>query len=375
MTRTDVVVVGLGIHGSATAYELAERGVGVIGLEQFDEGHARGSSHGRTRMIRRAYPNPVWNGFVDRAFAGWRRWEERSGCSLVHRTGGLYAHQGDVQMQGPDTELVTDAARAATLMPSFAFPPGYGAVHDPAAGVVEAAAALEVARAGARSRGAELTFGEAMLDWVDAPGEGGGVVVTTTHRTIHASALVLTAGPWNSRVLPDLASLFEVWRIVTITVRPGQGVASPPALGCFSVDRPEGLVFGIPDAAGNGFKLGVDAGPVWDPEQPPSPPTAAEIAELCDLMRTYVPGVQTDVAEAVACLYTMTGDRRFVIGRLTTSPAVVVASACSGHGYKFGPAVGEALADLATGIERPDLDFVSVERRYAALGTTRGGEA
>jgi sarcosine oxidase len=129
------------------------------------------------------------------------------------------------------------------------------------------------------------------------------------------------------------------------------------------VDRPEGLVFGIPDVAGNGFKAGIDAGAVWDPEVPVAPPTEAEIAELTGLMTTYVPEITPDVVETAACLYTMTADKRFVIGALPWAPAVTVAAACSGHGFKFGPAIGEAVADLVQDRPRPDLDFIGTERR------------
>ena len=359
---TDVALVGLGIHGSAAAYELALRGVGVIAVDQFQEEHGRGSSHGRTRMIRRAYPNPVWNDFVARAYDGWSRWSAASGQALLRSTGGLYAHRGASRLQGPGCDLIESPGRMRALMPSLAVPAGYRAVYDPAAGVLDASAALAAARAGARAAGAELAFGEQVLSWTATDD---GACVVTTHRTIRAARLVLAVGAWAGRVLPRLAGLFEVWRIVTVTLRPGQEAAEPPALGAFSVDRPGGLVFGIPDVAGNGFKAGVDAGPVWDPATPPAPATEAEVAALADLMTGYVPGVAPDVAEAASCLYTMTADRRFLVGKLPGQPAVLVAAACSGHGFKFGPAVGEAVADLATGIERPDLDFISVQRRWA----------
>jgi sarcosine oxidase len=356
----DVVIVGLGIHGSAAAYELARRGAGVIALDQFEEGHRRGSSHGRTRMIRRAYPSPAWNDFVARAYDGWDRWSAASGQALLHRTGGLYAHRGDSHLQGPGCELVEDQERMRELMPSLAVPRGYRAVYDPAAGVIEAAAAVEFARAGAAAAGAELAFGEQMLSWNAATGH---VDVVTGRRVIRAGRLVLAAGPWTGRALPRLAGLFEVWRIVAVTVRAGQDVAMPPRLGAFSVDRPGGLVFGIPDAAGNGFKVGVDAVQAWDPARPPAPATEAETAALVRLMSGLVPGIEPAVAEAASCLYTMTADRRFLLGKLPGQASVIVAAACSGHGFKFGPAVGEALADLATGIDRPDLDFIGVERR------------
>ena len=96
----DAVVLGLGIHGSAAAYELAGRGLDVLGIDRFPPGHRRGSSHGATRMIRRAYPSEAWNQLVDDAYRGWERWARKDGAPFVHRTGGLYAHRGAASMQG-----------------------------------------------------------------------------------------------------------------------------------------------------------------------------------------------------------------------------------------------------------------------------------
>lgn len=356
----DVIVVGLGVHGTAAAASLARRGYRVIGLERFPAGHSRGSSHGRTRMIRRAYPKPVWNTFADAAYRAWQDLERETGNILIHRTGGLYAHAGESQLQGPDCIQITDPEQLKHRMPGFRVPDGYGAVYDPSAGVLEAARALAALREVAVGRGAELRYGQRVAGW-----EAGddAVEVRTSDGTVRASRLVLAVGPWAAREVPQLADLLEVWRILTVTVEPGQAVAMPPSLGAFSVDRPEGLVFGIPDAAGNGFKLGVDAGEVWDPETPPAPPSVAEIDELRGLIETFVPGIDTSHPDAAACLYTMTADRRFILGPLAQSPRVLVASACSGHGFKFGAAIGEALADLHENIARPDLDFVSTARR------------
>lgn len=354
----DVVVLGLGIHGSASAYELASRGHDVVAIERFDPGHERGSSHGATRMVRRAYPHPVWNDLVDRAYRGWARWGTAAGVPFLHTTGGLYAHRGDPTMQG-GSSLPADPAAWPALAPSLRPPEGYGAVHDPDAGVVEAARALAFAQSSAAAAGAELRFGETVTRW-DV--EDGVVTVRTDAGTVRARRLVLAGGAWASRLVPGAADFFEVWRIVTLTVPSGQPVAQPPALGCFSVDLPEGLVFGLPEAAGSGAKIGIDAGPVWDPDVPVAPPTDAETAHLAELLEGFVPGVRTEGGVTTACLYTMTPDKRFVLGPLPGRPEVLVAAACSGHGFKFGPAIGEAIADLVDGVDRPDLDFCSPAR-------------
>src|SRR5699024_3579442 len=96
---------------------------------------------------------------------------------------------------------------------------------------------------------------------------------------------------------------------------------------------------------------------------PVEPPTDAETKHLQNLLTRFVPGLDVTPVELVGCLYTMAADMRFIIGALRRAPEVVVGAACSGHGFKFAPAVGEALADLATGVAREDLDFISTSRR------------
>ncbi|GAB2888299.1 FAD-dependent oxidoreductase [Streptomyces mayteni] len=358
--QTDVIVIGLGVHGSAAAASLARRGRRVIALDRFPPGHDRGSSHGTTRMIRRAYPRPVWNDFVDRAFAAWAALEAESGERLVHRTAGLYAHRGTSGLQGPGCVVVDDPDELARRMPGLAVPEGYGGVYDPGAGVIEAARALRALRGVAAAHGAELRHGVHVRGWESTPT---GVRVATDEGVLSAARLVIAAGSWTGALVPSLAPWLDVWRILTVTVPSGQRAGMPPSLGAFSVDRPEGLVFGIPDACGNGVKVGVDVGLSWDPEEPAAPPSPRETAELRALLESYVPGLDTTPVEATSCLYTMTEDRRFVIGPLADAPAVVVVAACSGHGFKFGPAVGDAVADLCDGVHRGDLDFVSTARR------------
>lgn len=354
----EAIVLGLGIHGAAAAFELASRGVRVVGIEQFAPGHGRGSSHGATRMIRRAYPHPDWNDFVADAYRGWERWERLSSQRLVHRTGGLYAHPGEGALQGGRSAAIDPTTRG-DLLAGFAVPVGYSAVYDPDAGVVEAQAARAWAADAARLAGAELSYGETVLDWV---AEADGVRVRTDRRELRAERLVLAGGPWLSRLLPALAPAVEVWRILTYSARPGQEAARAPRLGSFSVARDEGLVFGLPEVAGHGAKIGVDAGPLWDPAEPVAPATTEEIDGLRDLFARYAPEVDLTDGEATACLYTMTRDKRFIIGAVPDAPRVLVAAACSGHGFKFGPAVGEAIADLVDGIDRPDLDFLRPDR-------------
>jgi monomeric sarcosine oxidase len=362
----DVVVAGLGAHGSAALQQLAQRGVTTIGLEQFALGHDRGSSHGATRMIRRAYPQAIWDPLVAAAYAGWARLTAESGQQLVTRTGGLFIHPaGDSgRLRGPGCAEL-DGAAAARIAPALAIPDGYAAVHDPAAGVIDAAAALRAQLALARAYGAQIREREQVAGW---EADGDAVVVHTRSGPIRARRLVLTAGPWTGRLVPGLASALRVTRIVNAYFGAGDagnaGAGSalgPPNLGCFSVQLPIGLLYGIPALDGRGLKVGLEPGLPCDPDAPRRPATASELAVLSEAVRELLPAAGP-ITEHLTCLYTMTDDRRFVVGALPDTPQVVVASACSGHGFKFAPAIGTALADLACGLARPDLDFLSPAR-------------
>lgn len=355
--HTDVVVVGAGIHGSAATWHLARRGIRVVQLDRHPDGHSEGSSHGHTRMIRRAYPSDFWDGLVEKAYASWDELSVATGSPLVTRTGGLYARSdGDPALRGPDCRTVT-AEEASLIFPGLRLEPGWTAVHDPAAGVIDAAAALTSLRKLAVAEGADRRTGAAVSSW---RADGSGVRVVTEDGVVTADRLVVCAGPWTSELVPQFAPLLTVQRIVTTFLGARDpGLTAPPGLGAFSVAVPDvGLLFGIPAIGGSALKVGLEPGPA-DDTRPQRAPTGPENARLAELARRFLPGLDGSVVDSAACRYTMAPRHRFAIGELPATPQVLVGVACSGHGFKFGPAVGEALADLATGIARPDLDALT----------------
>ena len=364
--QVDAVVLGLGVHGSAAAHELARRGLRVIGFDRFRAGHARGSSHGATRMIRRAYPDPVWDELVERAHQGITRLERDSGRKLVRTVGGVFARPagGPAGMRGPGVREV-DASEAARWAPALRLPPGATAAFDPAAGVLDAEAVLRVQRALAVAAGAELRT-EPVLAF-----EGdGAITVHTPGGQVVARSLVVCAGPWTGRLVPELAPSLQVVRIVNAYFPAADPTRfGPGRLGAFSVDTPAGLLYGLPALDGRGIKIGLDAGPPEDPDVQAGPATAAELDLLTELAAEYLPGAGP-VGEHLTCRYTMTPDRRFAVGAIR--PGVFVASACSGHGFKFGPAIGAALADLVMDVPRPDLEFLSPARLLGELAEVGG---
>ena len=356
----DAIVVGLGVHGSAALRHLAARGLDVLGLEQYGPGHDLGSSHGETRMIRRAYPHPDWDGLVDTAYQAWAELEGASKTQLLDITGGLYAAPKDRPdpLRGPGCREV-DTEEAARIFPGLRLPTGFTAVHDPRAGIIDAQETLRAQLTLAERSGAHIHDQAPVLGWEP---DGDEVVVRTGRAVLRTRRLVLCAGPWTATQVPSLAQHLTVTRIVNayFAADPA-GPLGPSGLASFSVDLPQGLLYGFPATDGRGIKAGLDSGPPWDPQAPRPEATADELALLAEAVAQVLPGAGP-VTESLTCLYTMTADRRFIVGEVPGAPRVLVASACSGHGFKFGPAIGEALADLVCGIARPDLDFLSPTR-------------
>ncbi|WP_329549099.1 N-methyl-L-tryptophan oxidase [Streptomyces sp. NBC_01356] len=358
----DAIVIGLGVHGGAALRGLAARGLDVLGLEQYALGHDLGSSHGATRMIRRAYPHPDWDGLVDTAYQAWEELEKAAKTQLVDITGGLYAAPVDRPdpLRGPGCRQI-GPEEAARIFPGLRLPAGFGAVHDPRAGIIDVQEALRAQLALAERSGAAIWDGTPVIGWEP---DGDQVVVRTTDGVLRTRRLLLCTGPWTAAQVPSLAPHLTVARIVNayFAADPA-GPLGRSGLGSFSVDLPQGLLYGFPAADGRGLKAGLDSGPAWDPDATRPPATGDELALLAEAVAQVLPGAGP-VTESLTCLYTMTADRRFVVGEVPGVPQVLVASACSGHGFKFGPALGEALADLVCGTARPDLDFLSPARLF-----------
>ena len=355
--RYDVIVVGLGAMGSATLHQLGARGLRVLGIEQFTPGHADGSSHGKSRIIREAYfEDPRYVPLVQRAYERWHALEAESGVTVFRQTGGL-------MLGAPDSEVVAGALLSARLhdlphevlaadevrrrFPAFRPRATDIGVIEPRAGMLAPELAITAFVDVARQHGAEVRSDEPMLSWRAV---GGGVEVTTEQSTYAAATLVLTVGAWTGKVLRELGVPFVAQRNVLYWFAPAAHASyfGPDALPIFLQELDDGLtMYGFPDT-GDGIKIALHHfGDDVDPDLLRRTVSDDEIAFIRSLIEQWMPDANGVLRDTAACMYTNVPDNHFVIDRHPAHHNVIVASPCSGHGFKFASVLGEVLADLA----------------------------
>jgi sarcosine oxidase len=357
MTTFDAVVVGLGAMGSATVSSLARRGCRVVGIEKFAPGHDRGSSHGATRIIRLGYfEDPSYVPLVRAAYPLWRDLAVKSGVPVINIT-------GIVEIGRPDSELVEGTLRAsrlhglshevldaATLMrrfPAFRVPQGYVGVYQPDGGFLRAEQAIRAQLALARDAGAQLRFDENV---VAIEPRGKGVRVATQNGVVDARCAIVTAGPWVKSLLPGLPVPIRVTRQVLGWFAPRErALFSPDRFPVFLLQNADGLFYGFPDDGTSGVKVAKHhhADETVDPDACDREVSAADEAMIRAVLAAHIPAADGPRLSATTCLYTMTPDGDFILDRVPGEESIIVASPCSGHGFKFAPVVGEILADLA----------------------------
>ncbi len=330
----EVAVVGAGVHGLATARALARRGVDVTLYEQFELDHRRGSSHGASRIFRLSYPEVEWVRMAQEALPLWRELETESGERLLELNGIIEFVRGP----GEGSQLALERADAAVEVldrdevvrrfPMVAPPRDAVTVFQADAGIVLAAKARHAFLAGARAHGAQVVEGR-RVERLDE---------------LEEDVVVVTSGAWAKGLLADAGiDLPVVATSETVCIFELESDRPVPSLVDF---KPGGLGHGTyaladPD---HGLKLGIHkSGQRLDLDDPPGPDPEL-VARMRESAAEYFPAADNEPVRVDTCLYTNTEDERFVLER---HGRIVVGSACSGHGFKFAPVVGERLADLA----------------------------
>ena len=370
----DVIVVGLGGMGSATCYQLARRGQRVLGLEKFEIGHAMGSSHGLTRILRLAYfEGSAYVPLVRRARELWIETGKAAGEQLFFEVGALdIGIAGSGIVEGAETACrdhglafdLLDRAAIEERFPAFRLAPDHVGLYQPQSGFVASERAILAHTALALHHGAEIHACEPMLGW--EPTASGGVRVTTAQGTYEAGRLVLSPGAWIGEIVPALKPSATVIRQTLGWFSPLKPyLFAPEHFPVFTLETMAGHFYGFPLWQHPGFKLGSPhyGKDVYDPDTPTRLPSPGHRAQLQACLADYIPAADGSLLGLKACLYTMTPDEHFIIDTLPGFDQVIVASPCSGHGYKFASVIGEVLADLATqGASAFDLSMFSLRR-------------
>lgn len=359
----DVIVIGLGAMGSAAAYQLSKRGQRVLGLEQFYPSHAKGSSHGTTRIIRRsAFEHPSYVPIGARSYEIWEELEQATGRTLVTNTGGFF-------IGSPEEEYVKGSIESARAhgIPHEVLDPeeihrrypqvrvrddqiGY---FEPSMGVVKPEGAIIAQQQLALRNGADLHFGETVLDW-EADAENDRVTVRTEEGVYEARRLVITLGAWAERLFrmnlpleierhwlfwfePEEGSLeqfrSDVFPIVNVVADDGVAFSSWPAFGSDTVMKAT-FIEGHAERCTPETMTAAELSP-------------AEIERMEYALRQYVPAGVGRLESSGSCMFTNSPDREFVLALHPDHENVAVAAGMSGHGFKFSAAVGEILAELA----------------------------
>jgi sarcosine oxidase len=377
--KFDTIVVGLGAMGSCALAELARRGRRVLGIDRFAPPHERGSSHGGSRVIRLSYfEHPDYVPLLRRAYDGFDRLAKDAGVVLRYETGlvmggptGNRVAAGMVR-SAREHDLKVDAIDGAELMrrhPQFSVPKDWEIVCETRGGFVRPEATIKAALDGARAAGARVELNAPIDVW---RADGDGVLLRTARGTYEARTLVLATGAWMGGVLGDAVAPLRPTR-ETIVWLDDAGDPSWQASGMpvWLFDRagaPE--IYGVPAFPGmgepRGMKVGLHCrGEEVDPNESFGVADGAVVTETIAAVRERIPSAQGRACvNAKNCLYTMSPDSHFIVGLHPAHSNVAVACGFSGHGFKFAPVIGEALADLATdGKTTLPIGFLSPTRK------------
>lgn len=363
--------------GAATCWYLAKRGQKVLGLEQFSTPHENGSHAGQSRIIRKAYfEHPDYVPLLERAYENWRAFESETSSQFYHKTGIVYFGERE-------NENIAGIRRSAQLhgigienwshlqykenFPQFDVPSAFDVIYEPDAGFVTPEQAIRMYVKEARKHGGVVMENTAVTSWKLG---GGKVRVSATDRDYTSDKLVITSGAWSARMIPQINVSLEVTRQLLAWVAPPDPSAF--AMGnfpCWFIEDPGlGTFYGFPILADGVGPIGLKLA-----HHHPGIPTDAnyirheipgEEEKLKRFLRKYIPSAGDKIIHTKHCLYTYSPDSHFIIDHLPGfDKMVVIACGFSGHGFKFVPVIGEALADLAMkGMTDLPIEFLKIAR-------------
>jgi sarcosine oxidase len=374
MERYEAIVVGVGGVGSAALYELARRGVRALGIDRFNPPHDRGSTHGHTRVIRQAYfEHSDYVPLLRESYKLWGELESATNSRLFHQVGLIEIGPADgvvvpgVLRAADEHGLAVEPLTSQQVQgrwPGIRFEGDLVGVFEPAAGYLLVEDCVRAHIDAARAAGAELLTHAEVTDVSTI--ERGVDIRTIDGRVYRADQVILAEGAWSAQMLTPMGIACEIRRKSLFWFaadRAEYNVAN--GMPVFLFELPAGVFYGFPKLDERGVKFAEHSGGrmVDDPLTVDRSIDQHERQRLVDVLADHLPGVSAIVNDHAVCLYTMSPDEHFILDRHPTLPNVVFAAGLSGHGFKFTPVLGRALADLALdgGTDLP-IEFLSLDR-------------
>lgn len=373
MPSYDAIVIGVGGIGSAALYHLARRGLRVLGLEQFDLAHDRGSSHGETRLIRRAYfEHPAYVPLVDRSYQLWEELEQESSSRLLHRCGLLLGGDANkmvisgvrrtIQAHHLKIERVPRTDWAGRF-PAFRPDENMEVLYESDAGMLEVENCVRAHTDAAARLGATILTNQSVVDWTC---DETSVSVTTASARYTADRLMVCGGPWSATLLRSLNLPLTIRRKTIVWFENSDPMYRRES-GCpvFLFETPEACLYGFPQIGPDGVKVADHAGDerVTDATLIDRTVYPHEDEKFRALTRRYLPHLSSTITRRSVCMYTMTPDEHFIVDRHPRHPRVAYACGFSGHGFKFAPIIASVLADLTTtGTTDEPIAFLRADR-------------
>jgi sarcosine oxidase len=373
MPTFDAIVLGTGGIGSAALAMLARRGAKVLGLDQFPPAHDRGSSHGRTRIIRQAYfEHADYVPLLLRSYELWHELEQRAGERLFQETGLLQVGPAEgavvrgvlasAAQHGLSVERLAPA-EISRRWPGFVAAEESFGVYEPRAGVLAVEACVTAHLRDAQAAGAQLITDEPVIDFQANPKA---IIARTARHEYSTQRLIVTAGPWAGRWLGDLGVQLVVRRKPLFWfATKSDAYRADNRCPAFLYEMPDGIFYGFPEVDPGEIKIAEHTGgePVDDPLVVDREWHAEDQARLESFIARALPDVSLTRTGHAVCMYTMSPDEHFIVDRHPRDERICFASGLSGHGFKFAPVLGEALADLAlTGQTKLPIEFLSCRR-------------
>lgn len=369
----DVAVIGCGGMGSASLFHLAKRGIKVCGIEQYGIAHNLGSSHGDTRIIRKAYfEHPDYMPLLNRTYELWDDLTQETGKKLMVQNGLIVGGK-------PDSDTITNlelcyqehsephecwtSVETKKHFPEFRIPDDSIVFYDPFGGFLYVETCVESHLMAAKKLGAKLFINEKVLQWKK---DGKNYCIDTTSGKIFANHLVITMGAWSNTFLNQLGIQLEIWRKEVYWFNGGDNTAfRPDQFPVYLFETNYGIFYGFPLINEKGLKIAEHSKPnrIDSPDLVNQNTALLDQEDIVDFLTEYLPKAGRNRTNYSVCMYSKTLDGHFILDVHPQDPNIVFAAGFSGHGFKFTPIVGEIMADLSSnGTTEYPIDFLRLSR-------------